>query len=364
MEICHLITTISRGGAENQLLILVRKQIEAGNNVTIFPLKGKLDLMKDFISIGAYVNTSFHKKNYFFQIYKLFDIKFKNFDVMHMHLPQAELLSFWVQHRNKIITRHFGSSFFPGKPVLISRFLSRMATKSAKNVIAISSFVSEYLTNSGEVKNVSKIIIIPYGFDADEFTNELENKLIANNNKKVFGTLSRLSPEKDLKTLILGFHAYIKNSNIDAILKIYGEGKLKKELQELINKLDLSENVELMGKTDYPAKSLNEFDVFVLTSLFEGFGMVLLEAMALSKPIICSRIGTAEEVMLDNGVAVYFKVSDYLDLADKMINLSTYLNPNYKDLQSERLKEFSAVKMSTAIQELYAEVSPKGKKKL
>lgn len=362
MEICHLITTISRGGAENQLLILVRKQIEAGNSVTIFPLKGKLDLMKDFISIGANINISLHNKNYFFQICKLYVTNFKNYDVLHMHLPQAELLAIWIKHGNKIVTRHFGSSFFPGKPILVSKLLSRLATAGARRVIAISSFVSEYLVKSREVKNVSKIHIVRYGFDAVGFNNTLGHKPIPRNHPKIFGTLARLSPEKDLKTLILGFHSYIKKSNDDAILKIFGEGKLNDELQELIDKLDLSESVKLMGKTDYPAMSINEFDVFVLTSLFEGFGMVLLEAMALSKPVICSRIGAAEEVMSDNGAAVYFKVSDYLDLADKMTNLSTYLNPNYRNLQSERLREFSAEKMSTEIQKLYTEISPQGKK--
>lgn len=362
MEICHLITTISRGGAENQLLILVRKQIEAGNNVTIFPLKGKLDLMKEFISIGANINTILHNKNYFFQVFRLFVINFNNYDVMHMHLPQAELLALWIKHRNKIVTRHFGSTFFPGKPILISKLLSRLSIAGARHVIAISSFVSEHLVKSGEVKNVSKIHIVRYGFDAEGFNNMLGHERILKNHPKIFGTLARLSPEKDLKTLILGFHSYIKKSNDAAVLKIYGEGKLQDELQELIGKLDLSENVKLLGKTDYPAKSLNEFDVFVLTSLFEGFGMVLLEAMALSKPVICSRIGAAEEVLSDNGAAVYFKVSDYLDLADKMINLSTYLNPNYRNLQSERLREFSAEKMSMEIQKLYTEISPQGKK--
>lgn len=97
-KICHYITTISRGGAENQLLLLVENQIKSGNQVTVVPLKGNLDLYANFIELGAKVEKKLLDKKFILQIIKMFITNNRKFDVHHAHLPQAELLLSFSPH--------------------------------------------------------------------------------------------------------------------------------------------------------------------------------------------------------------------------------------------------------------------------
>ena len=83
LKICHYITTISRGGAENQLLLLVSNQIKSGNQVTIVPLKGELELCGDFNKVGAKVDQNFVGRKFIFQILRMSTIRNKNYDIHH-----------------------------------------------------------------------------------------------------------------------------------------------------------------------------------------------------------------------------------------------------------------------------------------
>ena len=95
------------------------------------------------------------------------------------------------------------------------------------------------------------------------------------------------------------------------------------------------------------------FDIFVLTSVFEGFGMVLLEAMACERPIICSNISTAREVLGDSGAAIFFEPGNEVDLSQKMLNWRKMLSPQFHERQMERLSMYSAVTMAEKVQEIY-----------
>ena len=102
-KVIHLITTIERGGAENQLLILVREQIEKDLDVEVFYLKGKPELEDSFLKLGARVNSLLANKNFLTQIllFRRF-INRSNF-LVHTHLAQAELLASIICKREKFL---------------------------------------------------------------------------------------------------------------------------------------------------------------------------------------------------------------------------------------------------------------------
>jgi hypothetical protein len=141
-------------------------------------------------------------------------------------------------------------------------------------------------------------------------------KLGFNENDFVFGTLGRLVKAKDQQTLINGF-ALIKAQCPRAKLIIIGDGVLEHELHEQIKQLDLEKDVILTGYIHQGFCLMKAFDVFVLTSIKEAFGRVLLEAMIAEVPIIATKTNGIPEVVGDAGILIDAK--DPAQLAAKML---------------------------------------------
>jgi glycosyltransferase involved in cell wall biosynthesis len=301
-KVTHLITTIERGGAEKQLLTLASEQVQSGLKVEVFFLKGKSDLKSEFESLGVKVNNLLVGKSFLKQIFLLSKHLRKNPSPVHAHLPKSELLaSIVVQNKNFIFSRHNAEPFWLGGPRIISNLLSKYVCKRASQGIAISNAVKSYLIKRGEIPNGYKIDVVYYGFQKDISTNSVSSNFITNlinghsSNYKI-GTIGRLVPQKDYPTLLGAFSNVLK-SLPNADLYIVGEGYLQKDLIELSKSLGIDGKVHWLGKTEYIKEFLSKIDLFILPSKYEGFGLVLLEAMVAKKPIIAANNSAIPEVL-------------------------------------------------------------------
>lgn len=356
MKIVHLITTICRGGAENQLAILAKEQILSGHELSIIPLKGDLELLEIFEAMGATVDLRFYNFSFIKQWFKIKKLDKQEIDIIHLHLPRAEILGINIKKQIKICTRHFGGQFFPRKNRFLSRMLSKMASNSCVSIIAITNSVASNLRSNREIRDESKIHVVPYGFNLDfpEIISKLNaNRVTTKNSNLLFGSLARLSEEKDLSTMIRGFAIAAENSKFEGILKVFGEGPERKNLEDLIETLGMTDRIFMPGRTSDPFGEIASFDVFILSSKFEGFGMVLLEAMAMNKPVICSRIESALEVLGESGAALFFPVGDAEKLADLLQDWSNNLLPEWQREQATQLSRYRADKMSERLQIVY-----------
>lgn len=117
----------------------------------------------------------------------------------------------------------------------------------------------------------------------------------------VVGNVGRLHPDKDQATLIKGFAQALPQLPAGSLLAIMGSGKLEKSLKSLASELGVSDSVRFLGQVVSGRNYFKAFDVFALTSDHEPFGMVLLEAMAASVPVICSDCGGGREVVVGSG---------------------------------------------------------------
>ncbi|PTI80743.1 teichoic acid biosynthesis protein [Staphylococcus xylosus] len=120
--------------------------------------------------------------------------------------------------------------------------------------------------------------------------------------------MGRLSPEKGFDILINAFKGVVEQ-NSNAKLYILGEGPLKKSLENLINKLNLQENVYLVGQKSNPFNIMKKCDLFVLSSHYEGQSMVLLEALTIGTKVLASDIPANRYVL---------KYGDYGMLAENV----------------------------------------------
>jgi glycosyltransferase involved in cell wall biosynthesis len=128
----------------------------------------------------------------------------------------------------------------------------------------------------------------------------------------IVGNVGRLHPDKDQKTLIAGFAEALPNLN-NGLLVIVGDGRLETELRQQVSDLDITKNVLFLGRVPDAWKYFKAFDVFALTSNYEPFGMVLLEAMVANIPVVSSNVGGAPEVL--GGTGVLFPLGDSAELA-------------------------------------------------
>ena len=325
-EVVHLITTTDRGGAETQLLYLTKEQIKQGLHVKVFDLKGSSELDKDFASIGIKIDHRLMGKSTLSQIitFRKFLKKSKKPVIVHCHLPLSEIIATFALLRTNfmISSRHFGGRFAPKRNPFLSRIMSVVFSLRAKYVIAISASVKEFLIQNKEILNNEKIETVHYGFNPQDFRKDLgEFRPVDFTNSFTIGTVARLSPEKNLQLLIRAF-AHLdsekKYKNRIEKLIIVGEGPLHDDLVRLCEQLRIENKVNFPGKKDNIALVMNDIDLFVLPSFFEGFGMVLVEAMSMNRKIVATDISGLREVLGQNGAARLFKSDSLEDLIEKM----------------------------------------------
>lgn len=350
--VLHVITTINRGGAENQLLILAKEQVNQGLDVHILYLKGEPELLGNFQALGVNVHSDLVGLPPILQPFALARlIRNQPPSIVHAHLPRAELVSLLTPAAFKLVTtRHNSEPFFPGAPKWLSNLLSRLVEKRAARIIAISNSVKKYLLERGEVLKSENVEVVFYGYEI----NCPRDSKVALPLKSLYrlGTISRLANQKDLPTMILAFDKYHK-LNPGSTLSIVGTGALRSSLVKLCSTLQIEDSVHFLGKTHDVFGFLEQIDVFLLTSHYEGFGMVLLEAMDARIPIIASDSSAIPEVLGGGfkGLAIPGNVDSFFQ---KLVEFNDFkVRTEVLAQQEIRLKHFDVNKMSRKISNIY-----------
>jgi len=167
-----------------------------------------------------------------------------------------------------------------------------------------------------------KIRVIPNGYDEELFRpiEGARKKLRLPDDKKIILSVGNLEKVKGHIYLVEAM-AEVHRQRPDVICYIVGEGSERKRLEKRIRELKLEEVVKLVGAKTHDEIPLwmNACDLFVLPSLRESFGIVLIEAMACGKPVVATVNGGSEEIITDEEIGTLVKAGDAEGLA-KAIN--------------------------------------------
>lgn len=185
-----------------------------------------------------------------------------------------------------------------------------MARRAAL-VIAISNAVRTYLTNFYVRLPPERVVTIYYSLDAVPYL-AVQPEAVARLRKEwgiseetiVVGTAARLVPQKSLDTLIEGFAVFASRCAAPAKLVIAGCGPLEADLREHARKHGIVDRVVWTGFREDVPVVMSAFDIFAFTSLYEDFGLVVLEAMAARRPVIASRSNALPEVVADGETGI------------------------------------------------------------
>jgi len=358
IPVLHVITTICRGGAENQLVTLIKEQIDTGRKVSLIFLKDKPELLETLNQMGVEVHSEFAGISPLAQVLKIRRLLNGKKVLIHGHLPRAELISALARGNNSlVVTRHNAEKFFPLAPGFLSSALSRYVVKRSKAVIAISHSVAKFLDEQRELPNNVKPEVIYYGYTPNSRamdTDKLRESLRIPLGAKVVGTVARLTLQKDIPTLLQAFSELKLDANLR--LLIVGDGPLRDELQQMAYGLAIQEQVIWAGRTNNVYNHLCLMDVFVLTSTYEGFGLVLLEALEAKLPIVASNVSAIPEVLGQSypGLVMSGSYRAFANRIAEFVELNNEKMTGLEKIGQDRLEYFSASKMRQKIDAIYA----------
>ena len=158
--------------------------------------------------------------------------------------------------------------------------------------------------------------------------------------------VGRLEPQKDYYTLLKGL-SICSQKNIKFNCDIYGAGSEKLKILNLINNFKLKNKVILKGITNKMIKLYHKYDLYILTSKFEGYPNTLLEAVSTGVPSISSDCEYGPNEIIKNKVnGLLFESSNPEDLSKKIVYLNNSNMNFYKKLKKYNKKHFHPKKIN------------------
>lgn len=181
-----------------------------------------------------------------------------------------------------------------------------------------------------------------------------EEQVLAKDKLKII-SVGRFEKQKDFPTLIKAFaqvNLIIENSS----LVLIGDGTQRDRLERLVKDLKLSSKVHFLGWKSNVIKYMGRSDIFVLSSFYEGFGLVILEAMAAGLPVISTDSPYGPSEILEKGRSgMLVRVGDVDQLANSCIKLLTDKKERsvFSKKSRERVRDFRQEKMLKSYKVLF-----------
>lgn len=287
-KLAIIVPSLSDGGAEKVAANLSIIYKELGYEVYIILYENRVS----FDYEGTIIDLKIKKKNGVSKIFRDYEIYSKlkkvkkqyKFDVVISHLPKTDLMNCLSKQNEKVITT-IHNNIDIDYPSYMKRALPYIARKSDL-IASVSKVGEQYIKNCYKKANVKTIynpqILENIKVLANDEISEIPNDIFEN---EVIINIGRLNIQKGQWHLIRSFSKLLL-SKPNAKLLIVGKGELENELKELTKKLGIEKSVIFVGFNKNPYKFIQKSDLYIGTSLYEGFGMTIVEAMSLGVPAI------------------------------------------------------------------------------
>lgn len=312
MKILYIITGLGQGGAERVVCDLADAMFEKGNEVKIAYLTGKVLTQPDHDEIDLIqinLNRALSLPKAYLKLSKI--IREYQPDVVHSHMVHANLLTrlirLVVPIETLICTAHSSNegSILRKLVYRATHGLADLTTNVSKTAVAA------FEKDKAVPKNGMKTIYNGVNFENFSYHQEskqaLTYELQLNVNRKIILAVGRFNESKNYPNLLEAIRIFKDEYSIPFVLLIAGDGELRKDIEQTIINLKLSDDVILLGRRDDIPKLMSACDVFVLSSDYEGLPTVLIEAMACQAHIISTDVSGVREIVSDHGKVIPIK---------------------------------------------------------
>lgn len=323
MNILFIITSLGVGGAENILTSLSDSLVKKGHVIKIICLRGEV-LVKPNSKNIEIVSLKLNDLKNIISIFKSISEIIREYkpDIVHAHMFHAIILARLIRiftHFPKMISTAHSKSFGG-----IIRAKLYRATDSLSDINTnVSDEATEFFIKNKIFKR-HNTLTVSNGINTEKFKFNTEKRekfrqqFNIESKEKIFIAVGRFNEAKDYPNLLKAFSLYLEQSSSIAKLVIVGDGELRSLVEQLIIQHQLENKVCLLGIRHDVSDLLNMADVFVLSSAWEGFGLVVAEAMATEKIVIATDCGGVKEVLGNEKFLVPTKNSQAL--AQKMLD--------------------------------------------
>ncbi len=369
IKILYFITGLKTGGAEIVLYNLVKEIDKERFEPIMISILSLTEVGEKIKKSGIPVlslNAKF-KFNPFIFFRLLSILKKEKPIILHTFLFHTDFLGRIVGKFCKvpIIISSIRNEYIGGS---LRERLLQFTDKFADVVVIVSQKVEEKMIKA-RVVSPQKSIVIYNGIDINKFKfqdeekrKEIREKFNLKESNKVLISVGRLFKAKGYPYLIEAIKI-LKEKYPEIVLLILGEGEEREKLEKLIRKDNLDKNIFLLGRKENVADFLNVADVFVLSSLWEGFPNVILEAMACGLPVVATNVGGVEEIIEDNVSGFLVEPKNPSALAKKIefvLNLNSGKRKEIGKKGRKTIEEkFSLGKMIKSYENLYEKLFKK-----
>ena len=371
IKILHVITHLPIGGAQDNTLYTVELLDKEKYDISLCcNLEGelverakKIEAVKLFdIPFLCREVSPYRDIRAFLSLYKLF--KEEDFTIIHTHSSKAGLLARLAAVLNKtpiVIHTIHGFAFNDFMNALKKNFfiyVEKLLAKWTDVLITVSNLNKKKIIDLN-IAHENKIKNIYSGIDLSLFTNkrndDFRKELNLENDHLLLGSVGRLSDQKDPITMIEAF-GIISKPFPNAHLALVGDGELKGKILEKIDQLKLDGKVHLTGNKNNPWSVYHSMDLFIMSSIYEGLGRSITEALSCGVPVVCTDVEGVPEIVRDNITGILVPPKDANKLADGIIRTLNDMETAKKMAEEGRrfVKDnFDVNKMVNDIDSLY-----------
>lgn len=270
-------------------------------------------------------------------------------DIVYLNSSKAGgigRLALWFNKKVKVIYNAHGWFFnakISNKKQKLYAIIEKVLAYKTDMIINISK--DEYDSAlERKIASKDKMCIIENGIDfekfnnQDKYRNETRKELKIKNEDIVIGAVGRLSEQKDPMTGIKAFKL-VNEKYPNTKMIFVGAGELEENIIKYAENNNLRDKIIITGWVEKVEKYIPTFDIAVLPSKWEGFGLAIVEYMACNKPVIASEVGGIKNIISNNVNGILIQPGDYKNLSKKICDLiekpkmQEKIVNNYKEIE-------------------------------
>lgn len=344
-KIIHVLNTGTYSGAENVAITIINK-MKRENDIIYVSLDGPI---KNYLEENN-INFEPVKKITIKEIRRV--IKKYNPDIIHAHDFTTSVICAFACGKKKVISHIHNNTLWIKKVNMYSILYLLSSLKYSKILLVSESIIKEYIFRKFIYR---KTEVIGNPVDIQKTIKKSEKEKIEEKYDIIF--LGRFSQAKNPRKFIEIINKLKEKINVKAVM--IGDGPLKEECEKIIEQYNLKDAITIKGFMENPYKILKNTKILCMTSEWEGYGLVAIEALTLGKPVVATKVGgipdivkeecgkttnnledMVEEIMLLLKNKKYYKEKSLkaIERAQEMNNIDEYIQ-KLKDIYDQCIKE-------------------------